>query len=80
MLTVEIRISGALITGINVVNRGVGDVNGLTSEYEYQGCTFPIDNVGPVKTFNGRLKHIRSEGANKLIRLILQAIPKEDRS
>lgn len=79
MLTVEIRVNGSIVTVISAVNRGIEhlDTNQMFYRYEYQGATIPLDNKGPVESFNGFVEHIRSDGLIKLIQLLLNKIPKE---
>jgi hypothetical protein len=67
MLTIEIRINGSVISALTAINRG-----GIERcRYEYQGATFPIDNGGPVRPFQGFLEHTRSDGAEVLAALLL---------
>lgn len=78
MLTIEVSINGIPVTVMNATNRGFGDLHGKTHLYEYQSCTFPIDQRGDPVTSHGFITHIRSQGISKLVSLLMaQIIPKE---
>lgn len=64
MLTAEIKINGALISHIYVVNEG--EIVGDNSEYRYE-IYHPDEKI-----LKGKVKHFRSKGALELVRLILE--------
>ena len=69
MLTFELRVNGSLIAATNIVNVGAAPI----SRYEYQHVSFPINDGKPVVR-EGKIEHKRSDGAEVLVRKIMEAM------
>lgn len=69
MLTFELRVNGSLIAATNIVNVGAAPI----SRYEYQHVAFPIDGGKPVVR-EGSIEHRRKDGAEVLVRKIMEAM------
>lgn len=75
MLTFELRVNGSLIAATNIVNVGAAPI----SQYEYQHVSFPMAGGVPVVR-EGKIEHKRSEGAEVLVRKVMEAMTAPSRS
>lgn len=69
MLTFEVRVNGALIAATNIVNAGGTAI----CRYEYQHVSFPMAGGKPTLR-EGSIEHRRSDGAEVLVRKIMEAM------
>lgn len=72
MLTVELRVNGAIVSALTVTNKG--DRGGGLCEYEFRWMGFPIDNTDPCKSWHGTLNHRRQGGAEVLCKKLFVAM------
>lgn len=75
MLTFELRVNGTLIAATNIINVGGTHI----SQYEYQHVSFPMAGGAPVVR-EGKIEHKRSEGAEVLVRKVMEAMTSASRS
>jgi len=73
MLTVELRVNGSLITAIDIVNRTPGTL--AEDEYSWRCVRFPLRQTESAVVQSGTVKHVRSEGAEVLVKKILEGLP-----
>lgn len=77
MLSVEIRINGTLISAMTAINAGQDKEYSLgLYQYEVSGVMFPASGSGDLVTFTDVIKHKRSDGAEKLVELLMVAAAK----
>lgn len=69
MLTFELRVNGSLIAATNIVNVGAAPI----SQYEYQHVSFPMNGGEPVMR-KGSIEHRRADGAEVLVRKVMEAM------
>jgi len=73
MFSVEIKVNGSLVAGINAINT----TGGWKSNYDFSGFQFPLtmDYRRHPTTFDGEvIGHNRSDGILKLLKLVLEQI------
>lgn len=71
MLTVEMKINGALIGQIYAHNKGF---NLAINKHEYTYHIYQVSMSGEPTIKEGKVSHYRDDGFNKLISIILEDI------
>ena len=73
MLTIELRVNGALIGHAQLINQGY--LKGLDDTCEYEYHAWLTEGKGNI--LRGRLKHKRSDGAFELVRKLTEDMNKK---
>jgi hypothetical protein len=77
MLSIEIKVNGTLIAGINAINK----TGGVISDYDFSGFHFPLtdDYRQHPETFDGEiLEYARRDGILELVKLMLEEITNDE--
>ena len=77
MLSIEIKVNGTLVAGINAINK----TGGAVSDYDFTGFHFPLSNDfrKHPETFDGEvLEYARADGILELVKLMLEEITNDE--